>query len=186
MPNKKPCDNPIGKKSVRNGRGDDSDTGGEEKDRARYKEPEIPPEEFVPCPYFMAATAVDKVTHRCRDSNFETFRGSRYLPSSVDFTLLTGIYKIADRLLSWSDHIQNVHIRPIQCMTCTARFGRMRDLHRHRRYCRKQDSVPSTVPQYVAAFSQQVKKCNDIASLDQILFRGGRKQYDYVDNTDGM
>lgn len=95
---------------------------------------------------------------------------------------------ILDLANSFSEHLLRIHFKPHQCSYCWNRFGRTSERKRHQdEICipKGHPKVVDQVPDYVVEFSERVRKSTE-KNLDEILFLGGRKQYDIVDGTDGM
>ncbi|KAI5851547.1 hypothetical protein DFP73DRAFT_159323 [Morchella snyderi] len=89
------------------------------------------------------------------------------------------------------EHLLRVHIRPCQCGRCMSRFGRPSERNRHEdKVCKAKGLVkrtkkdPNDVPDYVVSMGEKISGCQNVDSLDSVLYCNDQKQYDFLDQTD--
>lgn len=83
----------------------------------------------------------------------------------------------------FSQHLRGVHIKPYQCPRCYTRYGRSNERDRHVRgkTCYPHESIQN----YVVEFGEKILNSTE-DGLYEILYVNGKKQYDLLDQTDGM
>lgn len=83
----------------------------------------------------------------------------------------------------FSQHLRGVHIKPYQCPRCYTRYGRSneRDRHVKGKTCYPHENIKN----YVVEFGEKILNSTE-DGLYEILYVNGKKQYDLLDQTDGM
>lgn len=82
--------------------------------------------------------------------------------------------------MSPSKHIQGVHLKLWQCLNCFTRYGRVSELSRHAKKCGPPEIVKGDVREFGRKVSSSTRD-----TIRDILYVNGKKQYDYLDHTNG-